>query len=74
VTSPDSSFAELLTLVEAVRETLRRGEQAFACECNDPGCRRVIRLTAAEHDAVRAQEGLLLAPGHRLWTAPEAAA
>ena len=75
MTSPDSSFAEMIALAEAVRlETLRGGVQAFACECNDPRCRRLIRLTPEEHDAARKREGLLLAPGHRLSAAPEAAA
>jgi hypothetical protein len=74
MTNPDSSFAEMLGLAAAVRlDTLRRAGEAsaYVCECNDPGCRRFVYLTADEYDEARAREGLVLAPGHRLLTAAE---
>ena len=37
----------------------------FICECADPDCTRIIRVTTGEYEAVRADPMLLLnAPGH----------
>jgi len=74
MTSSDSCFAQMLNLVAAVqRDRLRQSGEAsaYVCECNDPGCRRVVYLTAGEYDDTRAHAGLVLAPGHRLLTAAE---
>jgi hypothetical protein len=77
MTGSNSCFDEMLALVAAVRqETLRRGGEASAyiCECNDPGCRRIVHLTADEYSEARMRDGLVLAPGHRLLPAAETAA
>ncbi|HZT91615.1 MAG TPA: hypothetical protein VFA05_06215 [Gaiellaceae bacterium] len=41
------------------------GRIMFLCECDDPFCHAYVRWTLAEFDAVRAQGGVVLAPGHR---------
>ena len=39
----------------------------FICECADPGCTTIIRVTTREYEAVRADPVLFLnAPGHEV--------
>jgi hypothetical protein len=47
-------------------------EVAFLCECGDPRCNEYVKLTLAEHDARRRDEGLILVAGHRAPSAERA--
>ncbi len=39
----------------------------FLCECGDVGCDRCVPLTSSQYEALpRSEDGLALAPGHRL--------
>ena len=41
------------------------GTVDLVCECSDEQCTRVMRMTAAEHDAMAMQPGLhAVVPGH----------
>ena len=41
------------------------GRSPFLCECHDPGCAEVIRLSRQEYEAVRAEpRRFVIAPGH----------
>jgi hypothetical protein len=55
-------------LREAYRAFGAREEQVpFICECADSRCTRVLMLTTAEYEDVRAQLGnFLVLPGHEL--------
>jgi hypothetical protein len=56
---------------ERIRQTA--GEYAldgllpFICECAEPGCTRVARLTFDEYRAVRADDRFFVLPGHERW-------
>jgi hypothetical protein len=45
--------------------TLEGGRAPFLCECEDMGCREMLRLTPAEYESVRADpRHFVIAPGH----------
>ena len=51
----------------ALRSGADRGASlAFRCECSEPRCDAVVRLSAAGYEAVRSEPGrYVLAPGHQ---------
>jgi hypothetical protein len=62
----------LLELNARVHEAARRFEGIepernlweFTCECGAPDCREPVSLTLVEYEALRAEAGRVLAPGH----------
>ena len=45
--------------------SLVEGRSPFVCECDDPGCTDIVRLTLAEYEHVRSNPvWFLIAPGH----------
>ena len=38
----------------------------FTCECGAPDCRAHVSLTLAEYEALRAEDRLMVAPGHQM--------
>ena len=45
--------------------SLEDDRSPFLCECEDPGCRQVLRLTIDEYEAVRAHpRRFIVAPDH----------
>jgi hypothetical protein len=48
------------------------GEHDFVCECQDETCTRVLRMTGAEYDALRADaDCFAVLPGHERWDAAD---
>jgi hypothetical protein len=63
----EAIFRDANEQIEAARRelALERGRTPFLCECSEPACREVIRLTAAEYEFVRSKPGqFVVAPGH----------
>jgi hypothetical protein len=64
----------LLELNARVHEAARRFEGVeaehdpwdFTCECGAPDCRAHVSLTLAEYEALRAEDRLVVAPGHQM--------
>lgn len=49
----------------AALEHLPEGEAPFICECAEPSCTEILRLTLTEYEAVRAASTHFInAPGH----------
>ena len=61
----DATSREAKAIVTAARR-LPEGERApFICECAEPSCRDVVRLTLAEYESVRAHATrFVVVPGH----------
>lgn len=50
------------------------GVHDFVCECQDETCARVLRMTGAEYDALRADgDCFAVIPGHERWDAADVA-
>ena len=62
----DATFREANEVIVTAARRLGEGERApFICECADPACRDVLRLTLAEYAAVRADPTrFVVAPEH----------
>ena len=44
---------------------LQTAALVFLCECDDPFCTELVRLTLNEYDGRRRRDGLILHPDHR---------
>jgi len=44
----------------------RNAPVPFLCECSDPGCEALLRITLAEYRSLRTTGASLVAPGHEL--------
>jgi len=63
----EALFRDANESVRAVQEDLGMpdGLMPFLCECNDPQCRTIVRLTTVEYEEIRAEPTrFFLAPGH----------
>lgn len=63
----EAIFRDANEEIESVRKELSLvdGKTPFFCECDDTGCREVIRLDLSEYEAVRASPTtFFIAPGH----------
>jgi hypothetical protein len=60
----ESVFRRVNEGIEAATE-LGTPDATFLCECADPTCRVVVRLTISEYERIRADDTrFLVAPGH----------
>jgi hypothetical protein len=63
----EALFRDANESVRAVQEELGmpEGRMPFICECEDPACRTIIRLTQAAYEELRADaRRFVIAPGH----------
>ena len=62
----DATFREANETIATAARRFGNGERApFICECADPACREVLRLTLAEYEALRASPThFAVVPGH----------
>jgi hypothetical protein len=64
----EALFREANESVRAVQADLGLQDgrpMPFICECDDPQCKTIVRLTQADYDAVRVHaRRFLVAPGH----------
>ncbi len=63
----EALFRDANEAVRAVQEELGmpEGRMPFICECDDPECRSVIRMTQAAYEEMRANaRRFVIAPGH----------
>jgi hypothetical protein len=63
----EALFRDANESVRAVQEDLGipEGRMPFICECDDPECRSIIRMTQAAYEEVRADaRRFAIAPGH----------
>ena len=69
----DATFREANETIATAARRLAEGERApFICECADPACRDVLRLTLADYEAARANSThFVVAPGHDQGTVTE---
>jgi hypothetical protein len=66
-TRNEAIFRDANEEIAQVREqlTVIEGRTPFLCECDDPNCREVVRLTIEEYEAIREYPShFLLANGH----------
>lgn len=66
---PPAAFnSDLLREVNERIAHLARAEDTvlLICECAGPSCVEQVRMRRADFDAIRVDDGLVLAPGHRL--------
>src|ERR1700710_3069525 len=63
----EALFRDANESVRAVQEDLGipEGRMPFLCECDDPECRSVIRMTQAAYEEMRSDpHRFVIAPGH----------
>jgi hypothetical protein len=63
----EALFRDANEAVRSVQDELGmpEGRMPFICECDDPECRSIVRLTRAAYEGVRARaRRFLIAPGH----------
>jgi hypothetical protein len=63
----EALFRDANEAVRSVQEELGmpEGRMPFICECDDPACRSVIRMTQAAYEAIRADAlHFVISPGH----------
>jgi hypothetical protein len=63
----EALFRDANEAVRSVQEELGipEGRMPFICECDDPECKSIIRMTQADYEAMRASaRRFVIAPGH----------